>query len=167
MYFSTLVYPVWSKSPVASAALSGFRPHLSFQLSGMPSRSESTDAVPPAIVPYPLLPRPVLVWWLHRFPLVPSDRTSDRTRLSTWSLGSAPDFATLPPRPPVATAPNPTAPGKATTGPDGAADVVLTDHCMRAMSEQVSSTIGLVPAVEPSLSLTHRPVPTLLMRYLP
>src|SRR3954447_26306665 len=35
------------------------------------------------------------------------------------------------------------------------------------MSEQVSSTIGLLPAVEPSLSLTHRPDATLLTRYLP
>src|SRR5262245_267439 len=35
------------------------------------------------------------------------------------------------------------------------------------MSEHVSSTIGLPPAVEPSLSLTHRLVATLTTRYLP
>src|SRR5690242_4248454 len=43
----------------------------------------------------------------------------------------------------------------------------LKDHCIRAMSEQVSSTIGLLPAVEPSLSLTHSPIATLFTRYLP
>src|ERR1700755_485291 len=35
------------------------------------------------------------------------------------------------------------------------------------MSEQVSSTIGLFPAVEPSLSLMHSPEATLLTRNLP
>ncbi len=35
------------------------------------------------------------------------------------------------------------------------------------MSVQVSSTIGLLPAVEPSLSLMHSPEATLLTRNLP
>src|SRR6185312_10550944 len=38
---------------------------------------------------------------------------------------------------------------------------------MRAMSEQVSSTIGLLPAVDPSLSLMHSPVATDFTRYFP
>src|SRR4051812_26685397 len=38
---------------------------------------------------------------------------------------------------------------------------------MRATSEQVSCTIGLLPAVEESLSLTHSLDETLLARYLP
>jgi hypothetical protein len=38
---------------------------------------------------------------------------------------------------------------------------------MRAMSEQLSSTIGLLPAVEPSLLLMQSPVAALLTRYLP
>jgi hypothetical protein len=40
-----------SKSPVASAALVGFSPYLDSHASGMPSRSVSLGAVPPAIVP--------------------------------------------------------------------------------------------------------------------
>src|SRR4051794_39196647 len=40
-------------------------------------------------------------------------------------------------------------------------------HCMRAMSEQVSCTIGLLPAVEPSWSLTHSPLSALVITYLP
>jgi hypothetical protein len=43
----------------------------------------------------------------------------------------------------------------------------LKDHCIREMSEHVSSTIGLLPAVEESLSLMHRPLETLLTRNLP
>jgi hypothetical protein len=43
----------------------------------------------------------------------------------------------------------------------------LKDHCWRATSEQVSSTIGLLPAVEPSLLLRHSPLATLLTRYFP
>ncbi|WP_239134201.1 RNA polymerase sigma factor [Rugosimonospora africana] len=82
-YFSTFVYPVWSKSPVASAALFGFSPCRVSQESGMPSRSVSAGAVPPLIVPYPSLPRPVAVWWLHRSPAVPSDVTFPITLAST------------------------------------------------------------------------------------
>src|SRR5215469_2631647 len=46
-------------------------------------------------------------------------------------------------------------------GADVAPLTKLKDHCIRAMSEQVSSTIGLPPAVEPSLSLMHSPLATL------
>src|SRR5689334_3262014 len=38
---------------------------------------------------------------------------------------------------------------------------------MREMSEQVSCTIGLFPAVDPSRLLMHRPVATLRIRNLP
>ncbi len=51
MYFSMFVYPVLSKSPVASEGSFGFRPYLVSQASGMPSLSVSTGAVPPASVP--------------------------------------------------------------------------------------------------------------------
>jgi hypothetical protein len=50
-YFSMFVYPVLSKSPVASAGSFGFSPYLVSQASGMPSWSVSTGAVPPASVP--------------------------------------------------------------------------------------------------------------------
>ena len=51
MYFSMFVYPVLSKSPVASEGSFGFRPYLVSQASGIPSLSVSTGAVPPANVP--------------------------------------------------------------------------------------------------------------------
>jgi hypothetical protein len=43
----------------------------------------------------------------------------------------------------------------------------LKEICIRETSEQVSSTIGLLPAVEPSFVLMHSPDTTLLTRYLP
>src|SRR5687767_6101816 len=43
----------------------------------------------------------------------------------------------------------------------------LNSHCIRAMSEQVSWMIGLLPAVEPSRSLTHSPLAALAIVYLP
>src|SRR5262245_46124500 len=66
-------------------------------------------------------------------------------------------------------------PSAATVGvPDGAVVVVvgapptrLNDHCIRAMSEQVAWTIGLLPAVEPSLSLMHIDVAAFTTRYFP
>ncbi len=67
----------------------------------------------------------------------------------------------------MAALPKPTAPGKASTGPAAVPPTRLNDHCMRAMSEQASCTIGLLPAVEPSLSLRHRPLEALFTRYLP
>ena len=79
----------------------------------------------------------------------------------------------VPPAPPVVPPPveaNPSAVFDQVRPDDvavGAAPTRLNAHCMRAMSEQVSWTIGLSPAVEPSLSLMHRPLPTLTTRYLP
>src|SRR5689334_20012239 len=43
----------------------------------------------------------------------------------------------------------------------------LNSHCIRATSEQVSCTTGLLPAVDPSLLLMHRPVATPVTRNLP
>src|SRR5690349_20949791 len=88
-------------------------------------------------------------------------------RLVTWY--------TEPPRPPVAEAPKPTAPGNARTGPELGPVVrpevgpvtELKENCIRDMSEHVSSTIGLFPAVELSLSLRHKPVATFCTRNLP
>src|SRR6185312_4014743 len=43
----------------------------------------------------------------------------------------------------------------------------VNSHCMREMSEQVSCTTGLLPAVDPSRLLTHRPETPLVTRNLP
>src|SRR3954467_7691096 len=58
-------------------------------------------------------------------------------------------------------------PSAATVGFVPVPVTALKDHCIRATSEHVSSTIGLLPAVEPSLSLTHSPVATDCTRYFP
>src|SRR6185503_7517013 len=67
-----------------------------------------------------------------------------------------------PPAPPVVPAANPSAALDHVRPPPP--PTWLKAHCMRATSAQVSWTIGLLPAVDPSLSLMHR---LLAMRYFP
>src|SRR5262245_21569361 len=77
----------------------------------------------------------------------------------------------VPPAPPVVPAAKPSA-VLDQVRPDGVVGGVvpptwLNASCIRATSEHVSWMIGLLPAVELSLSLTHNPVATLAARYLP
>jgi hypothetical protein len=57
-------------------------------------------------------------------------------------------------------------PSEATVGLLGDVPTRLNAICMRAMSEHVSWTMGLLLAVDPPWSLMHSPVATLLTKYL-
>src|SRR5215470_2372310 len=83
---------------------------------------------------------------------------ANRTR-SAWLV----TVTVAPPAPPVVPVANPSG----TLDQGLALPAGLKAHCMRAMSEHGSWMMGLPPAVEPSLSLMHRLVATLRMRYLP